>query len=316
MCIRDRAYTDQSKDTSVTLVQASKNTSAAMEKPEGDDIFEINKHPNGSHSKARVLTDGSMVSDEGEWTRTLLDEPVINLIPEDGLDLDRSSIPPSSLTYNYQEQFFMNEDLELSKDITISNPFMITKMKSNSKKRNISGENFNSIKLTTGLKNKKDLETKESKNKSTLSQRPLNFNVGNSSFSKVHQKSEIPQNKNENIIMEPMQIFIEDESERANISRDEPQEKKAKVKISLNSQASNHNRKSGRHLSMFSEYTNSFTTSITFHGLRTAFDDVAVETAWKQRTGEPSSILKEKLKSISESIGKPYSCLLYTSRCV
>lgn len=80
-----------------------------------------------SHSQSsRPLTSGSMVSNEGEWTHTLLDDD------DDG---DLNSIEggvddlPSSLTYNYRDSSSQDEDLEISKELSISNPFMTAKLR-------------------------------------------------------------------------------------------------------------------------------------------------------------------------------------------
>ncbi|GAV51817.1 hypothetical protein ZYGR_0AF02880 [Zygosaccharomyces rouxii] len=74
----------------------------------------------------RPLTAGSMVSNEGEWTHTLLDD-------DDDLNSRafQSSMEdlPSSLTYNYKESSFENEDLEVSKELSISNPFIAAKLR-------------------------------------------------------------------------------------------------------------------------------------------------------------------------------------------
>lgn len=76
--------------------------------------------------KKRKLTTESFVSeDDTNWGKLLLDEtePKSNdKICEDG-DL------PSSLTNNYEQVNFNDDDLELSRDISLSNPFTIAKLK-------------------------------------------------------------------------------------------------------------------------------------------------------------------------------------------
>ncbi|CAR25817.1 hypothetical protein ZYGR_0A03880 [Zygosaccharomyces rouxii] len=82
-----------------------------------------------SHSQIRrPLTAGSMVSNEGEWTHTLLDDDDINDPNSQDIQSSMDDLP-SSLTYNYKETSFENEDLEISKELSISNPFMTAKLR-------------------------------------------------------------------------------------------------------------------------------------------------------------------------------------------
>lgn len=73
----------------------------------------------------RPLTTGSMVSNETEWTHTLLDDEGLNSQEIQGDTEDLSS----SFTYNYKASPFENEDLEISKELSVSNPFMIAKLR-------------------------------------------------------------------------------------------------------------------------------------------------------------------------------------------
>ncbi|GCE98235.1 hypothetical protein ZYGM_003813 [Zygosaccharomyces mellis] len=73
----------------------------------------------------RPLTAGSMVSNEAEWTHTLLDDEDLNSQEIEG-DIEDLS---SSFTYNYKASPFENEDLEISNELSVSNPFMIAKLR-------------------------------------------------------------------------------------------------------------------------------------------------------------------------------------------
>ncbi|EJS42776.1 mlh2p [Saccharomyces arboricola H-6] len=83
------------------------------------------------HSNGKTSSSGSMASEDGTNWRHNLQQELSENNEEAGAG---SSTLPSSLTYNYMEAIPENEDLELSKDTSISNPFMITKIRSVNRK--------------------------------------------------------------------------------------------------------------------------------------------------------------------------------------
>ncbi|CCF58860.1 hypothetical protein KAFR_0F02630 [Kazachstania africana CBS 2517] len=79
----------------------------------------------------RNLTAGTIVSEEDyEWSRNLLND--FAPTSQEGNN-NQSSQLPSSLTYNYQDSNDFDDDLILSKDTSLSNPFVLTKMKNTMK---------------------------------------------------------------------------------------------------------------------------------------------------------------------------------------
>ncbi|AJV65369.1 Mlh2p [Saccharomyces cerevisiae YJM1444] len=115
-------------------------------------------------SSYRTSSSGSMASEDGtNWRHNFQQE----LSENSEVAGAGSSTLPSSLTYNYIETIPENEDLELSKDASISNPFMITKIRNVNKKLS---ENSLEAKRTScgdankrGMPNERQLSNTEKK---------------------------------------------------------------------------------------------------------------------------------------------------------
>lgn len=75
--------------------------------------------------KRRLTTESFVSEDDTNWGKLLLDEN--ELLSNDKLCEDGDL--PSSLTNNYEQANFNDDDLELSRDISLSNPFTIAKLK-------------------------------------------------------------------------------------------------------------------------------------------------------------------------------------------
>ncbi|QHS74780.1 mismatch repair protein MLH2 [Saccharomyces paradoxus] len=118
-------YYDESNLENTTIVAATPSPTKLGENKALDQQTqqEISSH--------RTSSSGSMASEDGiNWRHNFQQE----LSESNEIAGAGSSTLPSSLTYNYIETIPENEDLELSKDASISNPFMITKIRNANRK--------------------------------------------------------------------------------------------------------------------------------------------------------------------------------------
>lgn len=118
-------YYDESNLENTTIVATTPSpTKVCTNKT----FHQNNQLENRYHSTS---SSGSMASEDGtNWRHNFQQE----LSENNEVAGAESSTLPSSLTYNYIETIPENEDLELSKDASISNPFMITKIRNVNRK--------------------------------------------------------------------------------------------------------------------------------------------------------------------------------------
>lgn len=111
---------------------------------ESDNSDEIIVNDHQIQDKTDVTID-TMESHDGEWTHSLLEKSPSNEIEVIGLTGEISS----PLEYDNGNIHRMNDDLELSKDASLSNPFMITKINNlhRTKKQETIRQNDNNIPL-------------------------------------------------------------------------------------------------------------------------------------------------------------------------
>ncbi|CAI4047315.1 hypothetical protein SUVZ_12G0900 [Saccharomyces uvarum] len=118
-------YNDESNLENTTIVDATPSPT----KVEKDEL--LGQQTQESLSDCKIPSSRSLASeDDTNWRHNLQED----LSENNEVAGAGSSTLPSSLTYNYIETIPENEDLELSKDASISNPFMITKIRSVNRK--------------------------------------------------------------------------------------------------------------------------------------------------------------------------------------
>ncbi|CAI1570119.1 hypothetical protein SEUBUCD646_0L01010 [Saccharomyces eubayanus] len=118
-------YNDEPNLENTTIVDATPSPTK-IEKGEF-----LDQQTQESLSNCKIPSSRSLASEDGTNWRHNLQEDLSESNEVAGAG---SSTLPSSLTYNYIETIPENEDLELSKDASISNPFMITKIRSVNRK--------------------------------------------------------------------------------------------------------------------------------------------------------------------------------------
>ncbi|GMM53661.1 mismatch repair protein [Maudiozyma humilis] len=172
---------------------------------DGDMSKQILEPPVSSHSGSMP-----MVSDEGEWTHTLLEKsPSIDL-SGNGEDPRDMSVPVHTDDRDDEDSTRHNEDLDLSKDLSLSNPFTIAKL---NKKRAVTA-------LPT--------ETDDASIETVVSKKPR---ISRETEAVLRELQRSPQ-------------------------ADKPIVQSATLKI----------KKNERHLTMFSEYTNSLVLPVLYPG--------------------------------------------------
>lgn len=124
-----------------------------------------NKHiqssiTNDQRTSTRAVTSGSMISEEADWDLTMNEESVKGSSISNG-----EGDVPSSLTYNYKDDSHLqqNEDLELSKDVSVSNPFILHKIKKINKPSPSSSATIESNSVKPTLATSPSIPTKRSR---------------------------------------------------------------------------------------------------------------------------------------------------------
>ncbi|CCD24996.1 mismatch repair protein MLH2 NDAI_0E01800 [Naumovozyma dairenensis CBS 421] len=264
----------------------------------------------------RSITNGSMISEEGNWSHNLHDEP-LSEDQDPRLDAQNKG-SSSSLTYNYQETELTNEDLELSKDASLSNPFIIAKMKNIGKKQNpknklnsISSFNVNSLpeKPTTMIN--KDVQLKKLRevngNGPNPSQKSLSqsvFNLDDTRIFKRQADGIEEHTEQENSITKRYRLAdkLDTNVTGKRIGKTETQ----KVKV-VATKKKHRNKK----LSMFSEFTNSYSIRILYKSLNMMELSKVSKEAERILTAHederPSKMLLAQLRDTNKTIGKKYN---------
>lgn len=238
----------------------------------------------------RMLTTGSMVSNEGGWTKHLISED------NDSQKSDHISADlPSSLTYNYEDSSDVNEDLELSKNISVSNPFMTAKLRKAT--RNVNTGNINVTHANEHIQSTVDSLKCHASNEESLDL-PIEI-----------KRTRLPQ-KN---LLEKFTI-----NGRTKIRKLTNQEEDQLVSLQfgqfnedINPQSLHDttlvddrpsdycDKRSGRNITMFSEYTNSYTIAADYTCKQYLKDGYKGELLWLMRQGHPSERLLEGLDAYS-----------------
>lgn len=118
-------YVDEPNLENTTIVAATSSP------PQLGENEALDQQTQEDHLNCKISSSGSIASEDAtNWRHNLHQE----LSESSEVIGAGSSTLPSSLTYNYIETIPEDEDLELSKDASISNPFMITKIRNANKK--------------------------------------------------------------------------------------------------------------------------------------------------------------------------------------
>lgn len=252
----------------------------------------------------RKLTAGSMVSNEGGWTKHLTSEDNYSQKSD-----HISSDVPSSLTYNYEDPLHVDEDLELSKNISVSNPFMTAKLIKATRNANIGNTNVTYPKeyiqptLVSSICNASNeeglrlpIEIKHTRlpQKNSIEKFTIN---GRTKIRKLTIQEE------EQLVS--LQFGQVNEERNAQSSHDT---------TLVDDRSSDYcDKKSGRNIEMFSEYTNSYTIAADYTCKQYLKDCYKGELLWLMRQGHPSERLTEGLNAYSNTFKNSKLMLSKTS---
>lgn len=207
----------------------------------------------------RSLTIGSMVSDEGEWSHTLLDDDDDDSNCQYRQD-DMGDLP-SSLTYNYKETSFENEDLEVSRGLSVSNPFMTAKLRRASNNRE-----------TKDVYNRKNSWQVKAREESINEQEPP-------------VKTRRVNNITKDTPAEPAADLIFEDTTLVGIEEDQNDQKSIPERSIFN----------------FSEFTNNYTVTKPFKISHYSSNTYDQENNWLSRGGYPSEWMIAYMKAHSEA---------------
>ncbi|CCK68261.1 mismatch repair protein MLH2 KNAG_0A05990 [Huiozyma naganishii CBS 8797] len=226
----------------------------------GDDL-QLRKHNPGTSA-------GSIGSSDGTWQHTYYDELPATSQPS----RPSSNGLPSFLTHGYEKSDETNDDVELSKDLSVSNPFTLTKMRTS-----------NASRLPDGVKKKAQSSWTSFDN---LKNSNLQEATEHKAVSITDKKMETVRNSHSNNMSQ------------VNLSRKRALPAQSEPVITGNVK---NRRKGSRHLTMFSEYTNSYSIYIDYVPRGSVISELKDFTQEQPRIGIHLSnnilgFLKEKSK--------------------
>lgn len=232
----------------------------------------------------RTLTIGSMTSDDGDWSRSLLQ----NDTSDAEILQNKDSDMPSSLKFNCDDPANTNEDPGLSKNINISNPFIPTKLQMGIKPGRNGSTSSDPVEKreqsvdSVSSRGTKPLDASESV-RQNLPQRTIDESFISDDRVKIRKLTRMEENKLLSLQFKPIR-----DSETGPSYNDTTLVNGAARPLP--------NGISLRQLKMFSEYTNSYRSSLNYN-LNETTKNSEREAKWLQRVGDPSDNLIRGLEN-------------------
>ena len=253
---RDNIFSDADSDLNKAFSPKKKTQEITQENTTVLDDEEI--YP--TVKKRKLTTESFASEDDTKWGKLLLDEN--EAMSED--KLDKGEDLPSSLTNNYEQSNFVDDDLELSRDISLSNPFTIAKMKRS--KNNINKADSHTLQLNKIEKGKK-FDQLPSMDKTPL------------------RKTKAPNN---------------------NEGNNSNNLKKKKVKNTII--------RGTRTLSLFSEYTNSYTSTINYNKVKRTGPNTETQGLKRDKIRISKSIIIELSNLTHDTVIETHNKLILTKK--
>lgn len=188
---------------------------------------------------------------------------------------------PSSLTNNYIQNDFTNDDLELSKDLSLSNPFTISKLRSSKKTKD-----KEKTKVQMETREQMKCKDKEKGNQQEKNKKPI----------VTSQVTETRKRRDENQISKNMKSQNEySPDQETNISF-----KRIKRPPIVQNTIQEHPIIKGRRtLKLFSEYTNSYILSLTYHSRNSTINEFEKECGIMK---QESNLITDSLMNMLETL--------------